>query len=434
MDLQTLAIIAAALLLYALVSGRLSGTVVTAPLVFVVFGFVTGNGWLNVVNADASHAGIHFIAELTLILVLFADAARIDLSRVRQDHNLPARMLAIGLPLAIILGAVFAAQMFPEFSIWEAALLAALLAPTDAALGQAVVSARAVPVRIRQAINIESGLNDGIALPAVLLFAALVEAQYSSANAGEWIRFGLMQIILGPLAGVAFGYFGGRLLDEASERGWITTSFQGIGILALAILTYAAAEMIGGNGFIAVFVGGMAFGNTIRHPCTFLFEFMETDGQLLMLLTFLIFGAALLPEAMAHLSPAILAYALLSLTIIRMVPIALSLIGSGVRLPTKLFLGWFGPRGLASILFVLLILEESEVPHREEILSITVIVVGLSVLLHGISASPLARIYGRMAAGMGECSENQEVAELPLREGPISNKEDSNKEDPARVI
>jgi NhaP-type Na+/H+ or K+/H+ antiporter len=182
------------------------------------------------------------------------------------------------------------------------------------------------------------------------------------------------------------------------------------------------AELVGGNGFIAALVGGMVLGHGLSHPCTILFEFMETEGQLLMLVTFLVFGATLLPEGIADLSPSIVLYAVLSLTVIRMIPISISLIGSGLSLPSHLFLGWFGPRGLASILFVLLILEESDVPHREELLSVTVITVALSALLHGISAAPLARLYGRFANRMGECQENRPAAELPLREGHIGNK------------
>jgi len=296
-----------------------------------------------------------------------------------------------------------------------------LLAPTDAALGQSVVSAKAVPLRIRQSINIESGLNDGIALPAVLLFAALAGAAHGGNEAGDWLRFGLMQVTLGPLAGAIIGYAGARLIDTAAERGWTTTASQGIGILSLAVLAYVLAEMIGGNGFISAFVAGVVFGNSIRHPCTFLFEFMESEGQLLMLITFLVFGAALLPEGLAHVDVTVVVYALLSLTAIRMIPIALSLLGSGIRMPTYLFLGWFGPRGLASILFVLLILEEAEIPHRDEIFSITVVTVALSVILHGISAAPLAKVYGRLAERMGECEEGKAVSDMPLREGLMNN-------------
>lgn len=427
MDIMTIAIIAAGFLGLAMLSGRIQGTPLTPPMLIIGFGFLVGAGGIGITNIPTEHSAIHLVAEITLVLVLFTDAARIDLNRVRRDHNLPVRMLAIGLPLVIVAGALIAVQVFPAFSIWEAALLAAILAPTDAALGQSVVSANAVPIRMRQAINVESGLNDGIALPAVLLLAAFAGTGQESTGAGDWIEFGLMQVTLGPLAGIFVGYIGARLLDTAAERGWATMSFQGIGILSLAALTYIVAELIGGNGFIAAFVGGMVFGNSIRNSCDFLFEFMETEGQLLMLITFLIFGAAMLPEGLAHLQPRHILYAVLSLTVIRMVPVAISLIGTGLRLPSHLFLGWFGPRGLASILFVLLILEESEVPHREEILTVTVITVALSALLHGLTAAPFARLYGNMAARMGECEENEPVRALPLRERSTSTENEMNR-------
>ena len=268
-----------------------------------------------------------------------------------------------------------------------------------------------------RAINIESGLNDGVALPAVLFLAVLAASPTESADVNQWLRFGLAQVVLGPVVGIAVGYLGARLLDVAATRDWTTTAFQGVGILALAVLTYVVAEVVGGNGFIAAFVGGIVFGNTLRHPCTYLFEFMESEGQLLMLVTFFVFGAMLLPEGLVHIDLTIVLYAVLSLTLIRMVPIAISLVGTGMRVPSQLFLGWFGPRGLASILFVLLVLDEFDVPHKEELLVITVVTVGLSALLHGISAVPFAGAYGRMASRMGECEENQSVAPLPLREG-----------------
>ena len=416
MELVALAAVAVAFLGYAVVSGKLEGTVLTAPLLFAGFGFLIGGGGLDIAEADLGHSFLHIVAELTLILVLFADAARIDLKRVRQDHNLPLRMLILGLPLAIAFGTVVAVQLFPQFTLWEAALLAALLAPTDAALGQAVVSNPAVPVRIRQAINIESGLNDGIALPAVLLFAALA-AMSGEGESQNWVTFGLLQIGLGPVAGIAVGWIGGKLIERASRAGAISESFQGIGILALAGLSYVGAELIGGNGFIAAFVGGMVFGNVIQDDCDFLFEFMETEGQLLMLITFLVFGMALLPEGLEGLSFMHVVYALLSLTVIRMLPIAISLVGSGVKVPTIAFLGWFGPRGLASILFVLLILDDAEVVNEAAILSITVATVALSTLLHGVTAAPFAAAYGRLAKRAGDCEETKPVSDLPLREG-----------------
>jgi NhaP-type Na+/H+ or K+/H+ antiporter len=270
---------------------------------------------------------------------------------------------------------------------------------------------------VRQAINIESGLNDGIALPAVLLFAALAGMAEGAGEANDWLRFGTLQVTLGPLAGIAIGFVGAKLIDAAAESGRATTPFQGVAILALAVLCYVGAEMIGGNGFIAAFVGGMVFGNTIRHPCTFLFEFMETEGQLLMLITFMVFGAALLPEGLAGVGVMHVVYAVLSLTVIRMLPIAISLLGSGVAAPTYAFLGWFGPRGLASILFVLLILEETKIMGESDILTVTVITVALSTLLHGVSAAPFAAAYGRLAGRMGECEESKAVTGMPLRHG-----------------
>jgi NhaP-type Na+/H+ or K+/H+ antiporter len=422
MDLISVAVIAGGLLVFSLVSGRLHGTIVTPPMVFIVFGFVVGADGLAIADVNPDHSTIHFVAELTLILVLFTDAARINVTRLHRDHNLPVRMLLLGLPLTIAAGAIVAMQIFPDLFFWEAALLAALLAPTDAALGQSVLTEKAIPVRIRQAINVESGLNDGIALPTVLLFAALASAHVDGADTGEWIRFGLMQIALGPVAGIAIGFVGARALDTAIARGWASDAFQGIGILALALFTYVGAELVGGNGFIAAFLGGMVFGNTIRHPCTFLFEFMETEGVLLVLITFFIFGAALLPEGLGNFNPSVLLYAVLSLTLIRMIPISVSLLGTGLRLPTHLLLGWFGPRGLASILFVLLILEETEVVHRSELLSITIATVALSALCHGLSAAPLAKRYARLVARMGECQEIRPVTEMPLREGAMSHR------------
>jgi NhaP-type Na+/H+ or K+/H+ antiporter len=225
--------------------------------------------------------------------------------------------------------------------------------------------------------------------------------------------------MLGPLVGAIMGYAGARMLSAVVSRGWSRTSYQGIAILSLAAITYVVAELIGGNGFIAVFIAGMVFGNSIRYPCTFLFEFMDTEGQLLMLITFLIFGASLLPEGLALFDLSILIYAILSLTLIRMIPAAISLLGAGLRFPTVLFLGWFGPRGLASILFVLLILDEADVLHQQQLFSITIVTVALSVLLHGISAAPVARLYGQFAKRMGECEENLDIAELPLRGGHI---------------
>ena len=420
MDTDAFVIVAVGIIVFALVSKRLQSTMLTGPMVFVVLGLVIGSAVLGAAEFDVDHDVIHLLAEVTLILVLFADAARIDLRVVRRDHSLPVRMLLIGMPLTIAAGLVVALGLPLGLGLWEAALLAAILAPTDAALGQSVVASPRVPARIRQALNIESGLNDGIALPLVLLFASLASAGHAETGDRNWIAFGAMQVTLGPLAGIVIGGITARLIDRAVRTGWMAGSYEGPAVLATALLSYACAEMIGGNGFIAAFVAGMVFGNLVRHRCAFLFEFAEAEGQLLTLLTFLIFGAAILPEAFGHVGWAVAVYAGLSLTAIRMIPVAISLVGAALRPPTIAFLGWFGPRGLASILFALFVLEEAAIPGADTIMVVVIVTVTLSILAHGLTAAPAARWYGNLAMRRQDCPEAKPVAEMPTRTGMVA--------------
>ena len=411
-----IAIIAAGVLLFALLSKRLEGTIVSLPIAFVAFGWLIGAGGLGLVHLELDHGVVHVIAELTLVLVLFADATRIDLKRLLADHNLPQRTLLVGLPLIVLSGAAVAMVLFPTMSWAAAFLLAVILAPTDAALGQSVVSNPIVPVRIRQALNVESGLNDGIVLPAVLIFAICAGAPaVASSSTADLALFALQQVALGPIAGIVIGALGALAVNWASGRDWMTQPFEGIAILAVAALAYVGAELIGGNGFIGAFVSGLIFGARLRQKCEFLLEFMETEGQLLTLLTFLIFGAAMVPEVVGAVSWTIVAYGVLSLTVIRMIPVALSLYGTGLSASTNLFLGWFGPRGLASILFVLLILEKYPISGAETVYVTVVVTVLMSVLLHGATAGPLARSYGKLVNKSGECEEAKPTSEMPAR-------------------
>jgi sodium/hydrogen antiporter len=416
MDTLGFAAIAAGIIAFALFAKRLENTFITPPLVFAAFGLIIGDSMLGLADLKFDNGLIHGLAEITLILVLFSDAARIDLRLLRSDHDLPVRMLLIGMPLIIVLGTVAALALPLGLSFWEAALLAAILAPTDAALGQAVVSSRFVPLRIRQTLNVESGLNDGIALPFVLIFAFLAGAPQAGSDQG-WLLFGAKQVILGPLAGVAVGAAGAWLLDLAAKKGWTTPAYEGPAILGLAFLAYSGSELIGGNGFIAAFVSGLVFGHVVRGRCGFVFEFAEAEGNFLVLVTFLIFGAAILPTAFGAFDWTVLLYAVLSLTVIRMIPIAIALTGSGLQGPSVAFLGWFGPRGLASILFALFVLEEVPVPAGEHIAVITIVTVALSIVLHGVSAAPLSRRYGERVARMDEAEETKPVSEMPLRGG-----------------
>lgn len=407
------------ILAFGLISAKLEKGLITPPMVFVAAGFVAGPAVLGILNLGVEDPMVHMLAEATLVLVLFTDAARIDLSLLRRDFALPVRMLSVGLPLTILAGTAVAVAVFPEFSIWEAAVLAVILAPTDAALGQAVVSAKEVPVRIRQALNVESGLNDGIALPILMVLLALAGAEGSSEPASTWIRYAVLQLTLGPAVGVATGFIGGRVIQWGSRAGLMSLVFQEIATLALALVAFAGAEAVGGNGFIAAFVAGLTLGNTARGLCTCLYEFAEAEGQLLALLAFLVFGAAEVFPGAWGLGIPVFLYAVLSLTLVRMLPVSTSLLGSGVAPLTHGFLGWFGPRGLASILYVFLVLEELHTPAAETIFQVVIVTVVLSVFAHGLTASPGAAFYAARIAAVIDRKpshpEAQPVGEHPLR-------------------
>lgn len=415
MNLQALVLIAVTLLLFGLVSKRLEMSIITPPMAFTAVGLLMGA--FAFLRPDIESTLVETLVEITLVLVLFTDATRIDLSLLKKEYGLSLRMLGIGLPLTIVLGALVGLFILDTITFWEVALLAAILAPTDAALGQAVVSSPRVPVKIRQTLNVESGLNDGLALPVVLIFLSIAGAAGETMAVSEWVRFVALQLLLAPLVGMAVGYFGGTVVDRAVKGEWMNETFVQISAIALALLAFAAAELIGGNGFIAAFVAGLTLGNTKRSVCNQLFEFAEAEGQLLTLMVFLVFGSGMVLTAFEAVSWQVIVYAALSLTAIRMVPVAVSLVGAQLQTDTILFLGWFGPRGIASIIYGLLVFE-AEIPNADHVFNIIVLVVLLSTLAHGMTAVPLANWYGNRAEEMKDEPDMPEldpITEMPLR-------------------
>ena len=411
-----LLILAFAILGYAIVSALVPRTILTAPIILVATGVVLSRS----TGIGIEHEGaeiLEVIAELTLVILLFTDASRIDLRSLVKEVGMPVRMLGIGLPLTIGLGVIVGKMLLPEFSWWEAALLSAILAPTDAALGQAVVSSEQVPARIRQALNVESGLNDGIAVPFVMFFAALAATESEAASAAYWFGFVARQVTLGPLVGVAVGVIGGRVIEAAAHRGWVDESFRKLSGLALAVLAWAGAAAVGGNGFIAAFVCGLAIGASTMVVKPAIQEFGETEGQLLSLVSFLLFGGLFVLPAIRSAGAADWLYAILSLTVVRMVPVAISLIGMKTHSSTLLFLGWFGPRGLASLIFALIVSSDHVFPHGDQLFTITMLTATLSILAHGVTAVPGSNFYARIVNSQS-CQagcEHEEVDEHPLR-------------------
>lgn len=383
-------------IVYSLLTKAISRTILTLPIIFMVVGYVASGPIDKLASPDILDQTKRLVAEITLVLVLFADASHVRMARLRESYQIPLRMLLIGMPLTMGFGIIVVFAIFPESGFALALLTAAVLTPTDAALGQNVVSGPDVPQRLKQAINVESGLNDGLALPFVLLGAILASAGMNQAQTEGLAGMVLIQIILGPVAGIVIGWGVARALDFVRDRDWVAESAQGVVFLATAFAAFLGAELIGGNGFIAAYVAGVVFGNVHKHDLNFIYEFMEGQGQLFTMAAFFIFGALLLPDGFAHVTGGAVLVALLFLTVVRMLPIWLSLTGTGLTTKEKLFLGWFGPRGLASILFTLIMIDQFEIPNEQELLACVSMTVFMSILLHGLSAAPLAKRIDRM--------------------------------------
>ncbi len=388
---------------YTLLAKTLSNGILTAPILFLGFGYLMAQTGLMPFD-EAEHL-LHIVAELALIILLFLDAAQINVKALRARHQWPFRMLLIGLPLAVLIGTAAAAPFLTTYPLIVAALAAALLAPTDAALGQAVVTNEAVPERVRRALTLESGLNDGLALPVILLFASLT-AEVMHQETTNWLLFGAKQLIFGPLVGGIMGLVGGYLFLAAKRRKMTSATIEGIGAIAMAGAAYLSAGMVDGNGFISAFVAGLFFGNVIKGQCAFIYEFTESEGQMLSWGAFFLIGLALLPEAIAHLDAPTLAIIMISLFVVRPLAVWLSLTGTDAAPLTKVFFGWFGPRGLATALFALLIVDEIDPEIGEYMLILAVNTVWISAILHGVTAVPLAKWYG------ARMSDNEGAAEM----------------------
>jgi len=387
------AIVAVTLLGFAAISGRITGTSITAAMIFTAVGLLVGSEALGLVETPPAGEAVKLLAEATLALVLFADASRIDVRVLRQELSIPLRLLGIGLPLTLVAGFVMALVVLPDLSWPEALLLAVILAPTDAALGQAVVTLPTLPSRVRQALNVESGLNDGICVPLFWIVLAIAQAKSGAIGDAAGIRLVLEQIGYGTLAGVLAGIAAACVVLIAGGHRYVEGAWLQVIPLAAAGLAFGVADPIGGSGFIAAFVAGFVFGALRRQGGGEVEYLIEEVGDVLSAVTFIVFGAVLLGPAIGEITWSVAVYTVLSLTVVRLVPVVISMVGTGARGPTLAFLGWFGPRGLASIVFALLVLEEGGLPHDGLILVTTYITIGLSVLAHGLTAAPLANRY-----------------------------------------
>ncbi|AUB56575.1 sodium:proton exchanger [Methanobacterium sp. MZ-A1] len=382
------------LFIVAILSRRIDSIPLTPQMIFIFAGIVVGwlfTGYVDIIQPPTSTI-ILLIAEIALVLVLFSDASQIRLGSIELD-SLTSRLLVIGLPLTIVLGIATAIFIFTDLTFWETAIIGVVLAPTDAALGQVVVQNKRIPQLIRKSLEVESGLNDGLCVPFLLVFVAIGLAEESFSPVGYFLEVAIMQIGVGVLVGIAVGIVGSKIVIKSRDKGWITPEYQRIAFLALALLSFVIADQTGGSGFIAAFVGGLATAYVTLDARKVLMDFAEAEGQFLNLAVFFILGIVisdLIPQITWH----IILYAILSLTVIRILPVTLSLIGSNIKWDSTLFMGWFGPRGLASVVLALIALERLSPFQGQETFILTVfITVFFSVIAHGITALPFSKLY-----------------------------------------
>jgi sodium/hydrogen antiporter len=391
---NNLAVLAVFAFMYSAVAGRIERSWLSGPIVFVAFGLATGPHGLGILNVNVTTEGLQTIAELTLGFVLFTDAANADLGVLRRNLKLPERLLLIGLPLTIGLGFVLGVVIFPGVSALGVALLATMLAPTDAALGKSVVTNPLVPAPIRESLNFESGLNDGICVPVLFVFLGLaVGTEVEGGTVANALRIVAEQLGIGLAVGLGLTAAAASVIRTAATRKWLTPHWAQIPVITLAAACFAVAHVAGGSGFIACFAGGLLTSAIAKQHKHELLAAAEGTGDVLALFTWVIFGAAVVGQAAGKLTWEVVLYAALSLTVIRMLPVALVLADAGVGWRDKLFIGWFGPRGLASIVFAIIVFHEG-LPESRTLALVVVCTVILSIVAHGMSANPIVTALG----------------------------------------
>jgi NhaP-type Na+/H+ or K+/H+ antiporter len=404
MEESALFAVAVAGFAFAIVSRRIEAGPLSAPIVFTGTGIAIGPLGLGLIDVSGG-ALLEVVATATLALVLFADAASIKFQSAERRNlmrRVTTRLLGLALPLTILAGAVVGKLVFPDLAWAEAFVLALVLAPTDAALSQPVFSAKGLPGPVQNALDAESGLNDGICLPLLLLALAISVEGFDMLSGSAWGRVFLGQLVLAPVYGGAIGFIGARLIATCRSRHEIGETWHSLSILALAGIAFIGSELFGGNGFLSAWTAGLVFGlNSDDEASEPLTRFVAAEGQLLIQASFVLFGAMIVPQIMDPGAALYLLYGILTLTVMRMVPVALVLAGLGLAGTSKTFIGWFGPRGIASILYLVLVVDQEGFTAAGRITDIAAMTILLSILLHGVTATWGVAVYRRWLAKSG---------------------------------
>jgi NhaP-type Na+/H+ or K+/H+ antiporter len=394
-----LIVIGTVVAVYSLVAKRLSTTLVTGPMVFTGVGIVIGPKALDLVDLTLSNDDVELLLNTTLAVVLFVDATHIDLTAARRGWSGPARLLLVSFPAMLALGYGIGWALFPSLGVFAIAAIATILAPTDAALGQAVITNPNVPLGVRQNLSVESGLNDGLALPVLIAILAVAQADTAADPSQVLVEELAKEVGFGLLAGLGIGLLAAAAIWAAKHMSLPITGIA-VSVASLGALVAAAgtAQAMGGSVLIASFVAGLAVAPQIQSFGHDASAFPEEVVVVLTLLAFVVFGGGILSTEIDALNWQIALYATLSLVVLRPLAVAVGAIGSGAATATVAFIGWFGPRGLASILFVAVVVRKApELDGLATIVSVMSWTVAASIVAHGISAWPGSRAYARWA-------------------------------------
>ncbi|WP_038175580.1 cation:proton antiporter [Vibrio pacinii] len=399
MDLEhiyaVMSLIAGIVFFYTLIAKRIENSGISGPIVYVIVGLLLGEYGFAIIGESLEMNQLRLFVDLTLALILFSDAAQSNLTVLKQKAMYPVRMLLLGLPGAIVLGTLFAVVLLDVLSLVEAAILATMLAATDAALGKAVISNPKVPAPVSEGLNVESGLNDGMCVPILLLLIAIATSSTDSQlTTSHALMVFAEELGIGMVVGLSLAYIGAKLLQWSASKDWLSEVWSQLTVGAIALSSFGLAQTLHGSGYIAAFTGGLLFGHLASRHKHKLVLTTESMAELLAMLTWILFGAAVIGQVIGLFSANMIVYALISLTLVRMLPIYLSFLGTSVPKGHRLFMGWFGPRGLASIVFTIIVLD-ADLPGGQFIALTVTCTVILSLVLHGITARPLAERIGK---------------------------------------
>ncbi|MBS2100209.1 cation:proton antiporter [Carboxylicivirga linearis] len=390
---QNFAILCIIILIYSLIAGKVEKKPISSAMFFLFVGLVLGPFTIDFFSIKFNEEVYKTLAECALALVLFTDASKANLKTLKGQIAIPYHLLLIGLPITIIFGVLIGKLVFPAMSWIELGILSTILAPTDAALGEPVVNHKSVPAKVREGINVESGLNDGICVPILLLLMSIYKF-----DANEHVTFGfafglfIKEIGIGVLVGATLAYLGSLVIKHGLTKQWIESAWKPSIVIVMALTCFSLAQTLDGSGFIATFVGGLIFNRALKnHKSTMLTGALGV-GKILNAVVWIVFGSVITAEILPLLTLPIILYSILSLTVIRILPVLLCLLNNKISGYSKLFIAWFGPRGLASIVFAAMVFE-GDLAYGNTIVLTACCTILISVFVHGISAEPMTKFF-----------------------------------------